>query len=116
MVQPWRRSEKMPITIGSVQFEIKQARPMKHRSPASARKAIYALFVVNGFAFGLWSAHIAVFKQNYQLSNALTIPLFTLALGAILSMPFVGRVLHLIDSSRIAWGGQICYAVMLLLS
>jgi hypothetical protein len=91
MVQPWGRSEKMPITIGSVQLEIKQVRPMKHRSPASARKAIYALFVANGFAFGVWSAHIAVFKQNHQLSNAqLTIPLFTLALGAILSMPFVG--------------------------
>jgi MFS family permease len=114
MVQPRDRSEKMPITIGSVQFEIKQARPMKHRSPASARKAISALFVVNGFAFGVWSAHISVFKQNYQLSNAqLTIPLFTLALGAILSMPFVGRVFHRIDSSRIAWSGQICYAVML---
>jgi MFS family permease len=114
MVQPRSRSEKMPITIGSVQFEIKQARPVKHRSPASARRAISALFVANGFAFGVWSAHIAVFKQNYQLSNVqLTIPLFTLALGAILSMPFVGHVFHRIDSSRIAWSGQICYAVML---
>jgi MFS family permease len=114
MVQPRGRSEKMPITIGSVQFEIEQARPMKQRSAASARKAISALFVANGFAFGVWSAHISVFKQNYQLSNAqLTIPLFTLALGAILSMPFVGRVFHRIDSSRIAWSGQICYAAML---
>jgi hypothetical protein len=45
----------MPITTGSVQFEIEQARPMKHRSPASARRAISALFVANGFAFGVWS-------------------------------------------------------------
>ena len=107
----------MPITIGSVQFtslEGKQARHMKHRSVASARRAVSALFVGNGFAFGVWSAHISVFKQNYQLSNAqLTIPLFTLALGAILSMPVVGRVFHRVDSSRIAWKGQICYAVML---
>jgi len=64
----------------------------------------------------VWSAHISVFKQNYQFSNAqLTIPLFTLALGAILSMPFVGRIFHRIDSSRIAWSGQICYALMLCL-
>jgi MFS family permease len=104
----------MPITIGSVQSEIKQAPPMKQRSTTAARKAISALFVTNGFAFGVWSAHIAVFKQNYQFSNAqLTIPLFTLALGAILSMPFVGRIFHRIDSSRIAWSGQLCYAVML---
>jgi MFS family permease len=87
---------------------------LKHRSAASARRAVSALFVGNGFAFGVWSAHIAVFKQNYQLSNAqLTLPLFTLALGAILAMPVVGRVFHRFDSSAIAWKGQICYAAML---
>jgi predicted MFS family arabinose efflux permease len=87
---------------------------MKHRSTASARRAVSALFVGNGFAFGVWSAHISVFKQAYGLSNAqLTIPLFTLALGAILSMPVVGRVFHRFDSSGIAWKGQICYAVAL---
>jgi MFS family permease len=87
---------------------------LKPRSAASARRAVSALFVGNGFAFGVWSAHIAVFKQNYQLSNAqLTLPLFTLALGAILAMPVVGRVFHRFDSSAIAWKGQICYAAML---
>jgi MFS family permease len=106
----------VPITIASVQFELKQAQAMKRRSPASARKAISALFIANGFAFGVWSAHISVFKQNYQLSNAqLTIPLFTLALGAVLSMPFVGRVFHRIDSSDVASKGQICYAAVLAL-
>jgi MFS family permease len=87
---------------------------MKHGSAASARRAVSALFVGNGFAFGVWSAHISVFKQAYGLSNAqLTIPLFTLALGAILSMPVVGRLFHRFDSSGIAWKGQICYAVAL---
>jgi len=87
---------------------------MKHRSAASARRAVSALMVGNGFAFGVWSAHISVFKQNYGLSNAqLTLPLFTLALGAILTMPVVGRALHLFDSSGIAWKGQICYALVL---
>jgi MFS family permease len=87
---------------------------MKDGSAASARRAVSALFVGNGFAFGVWSAHISVFKQNYELSNAqLTIPLFTLALGAILSMPVVGRVFHRFDSSALAWKGQICYAVAL---
>jgi fucose permease len=87
---------------------------MRYGSAASARRAASALFVGNGFAFGVWSAHISVFKQNYQLSNAqLTIPLFTLALGAILSMPVIGRVFHRLDSSDIIWKGLICYAVML---
>jgi predicted MFS family arabinose efflux permease len=87
---------------------------MKHRSAASARTAVSALFVGNGFAFGVWSAHISVFKQNYGLSNQqLTIPLGTLALGAILSMPVAGRVFHRVDSSGIAWKGQLCYAVAL---
>jgi MFS family permease len=87
---------------------------LKQPSTASARRAVSALFVGNGFAFGVWSAHISVFKQNYQLSNAqLTLPLFTLALGAILAMPIVGRAFHRFDSSAIAWKGQICYAVIL---
>jgi hypothetical protein len=61
-----------------------------------------------------WSAHISVFKQNYQLSNAqLTLPLFTLALGAILAMPVIGSLFNRFDSSAIAWKGQICYAVLL---
>lgn len=85
---------------------------MRHHSATSARRAVSALFVGNGFAFGVWSAHISVFKQSYGLSNAqLTIPLFTLALGAIISMPFVGRQFHRIDSSAIAWQAQICYAI-----
>lgn len=53
MVQPGSGSGKVPITIGSVQFsfsEGKQARYMKHRSAASARRAISALFVANGFS------------------------------------------------------------------
>jgi MFS family permease len=87
---------------------------MKHRSPASARRAVSALMVGNGFAFGVWSAHISVFKQNYGLSNTqLTLPLFTLALGAILTMPLAGRALHRFASSGMAWKGQICYAVLL---
>jgi len=64
---------------------------MNHGSTASARRAVSALFVGNGFVFGVWSAHIAVLKQNYGLSKAqLTIPLFTLALGPIISMPVTG--------------------------
>jgi hypothetical protein len=53
MVQPGSGSGKVPITIGSVQFsffEGKQALYMKPRSAASARRAISALFVANGFS------------------------------------------------------------------
>jgi hypothetical protein len=72
MVQPGSGSGKVPITISSVQFsffEGKQARYMKPRSAASARRAISALFVANGFSvYGRRT--FSVFKQNYQLSNA----------------------------------------------
>jgi MFS family permease len=87
---------------------------MRHSSAASARKAVSAIFVANGFAYGVWSAHISVFKQNYHLSNGqLTIPLFTLALGAILAMPIVGRIFHHFSSAGIAWSGLLCYAGVL---
>jgi MFS family permease len=87
---------------------------MSDRSAASARRAVSALFVSNGFAVGVWSAHVSVFKQNYRLSNAqLTFPLFAVALGAILAMPVVGRVFHRFSSADIVWRAQICYAGLL---
>jgi hypothetical protein len=73
--------------------------------------------VANGFAFGVWPAHISVFKQTINLATlGGRFPQFTLALGAVLTMPFVGRVFHRIDSSAVASKGQICYAAMLSLS
>jgi predicted MFS family arabinose efflux permease len=70
--------------------------------------------VGNGLAFGVWPAHISAFKQIYGLSNAqLTLLLFTLTLGAVLTTRVVGRALHLFDSSGVAWKGQICYALAL---
>jgi hypothetical protein len=86
---------------------------MNHGSTASARRAVSALFVGNGFAFGVWSAHIAVFKQNYGLSNAqLTIPLFTLALGPIISMPVAGDggLFHRRLSQRSMRGNELAAA------
>jgi hypothetical protein len=63
--------------------------------------------VGNGFAFGVWPAHISVFKQNYGLSNVqLTVPLFTLALGAILTVPVVGRAK---SSAGAGSRGRCCY-------
>jgi MFS family permease len=76
--------------------------------------AVSALFAANGFAVGVWAAHISVFKQNYHLSNSqLTIPLFTLALGSVFATPFAGWLFHRFDSSAIACKGQLGYAALL---
>jgi hypothetical protein len=64
---------------------------MRHGSAPSARRAVSALMVGNGLACGVWPAHISAFKQIYGLSKAqLTLLLFTLALGAVLTMRVVG--------------------------
>jgi hypothetical protein len=87
---------------------------MRHGSAPSARRAVSALMVGNGLACGVWPAHISAFKQIYGLSKAqLTLLLFTLTLGAVLTTRVVGRALHLFDSSGVAWKGQICYALVL---
>ena len=58
--------------------------------------ALAVLFLVDGSGFGLWAAHVPVYKQNLQLSNgSLSAVLFCLVGGAIVTMPLMG---HLIDS------------------
>ena len=54
--------------------------------------ALATLFLVDGTGFGLWAAHVPVFKQNLQLTNgALSEVLLCLVGGAILSMPATGH-------------------------
>jgi len=54
--------------------------------------ALATLFLVDGTGFGLWAAHVPVFKQNLQLTNgALSEVLLCLVGGAILSMPAAGH-------------------------
>ena len=64
--------------------------PVQRRlNPASirfARVATYAIFFGDGLGFGVWAGHIAIFKQEFHLTDAqLSVALFAVALGSMLA-------------------------------
>src|ERR1700752_2898622 len=62
--------------------------------PARARFAASLLFLVDGVGFGTWAALIPSFKHKFSLSDAgLSCALLGMVIGALISMPLVGRAI-----------------------
>ena len=58
------------------------------------RTAASFLFLVNGIGFGTWAALIPSIKQKFALTEStLGLVLLTLAMGAMISMSLIGRIL-----------------------
>ncbi|WP_265594781.1 MFS transporter [Haloferula sp. BvORR071] len=59
-----------------------------------SRIAASLLFLLNGIGFGTWAALIPSIKHKFELTeSSLGLVLLTLAIGAMLSMSLIGRVL-----------------------
>jgi MFS family permease len=72
------------------------------------------LFLVDGTGFGLWAAHVPVFKQNLHLGNgALSEVLLSVVGGAILTMPIMGHLIARFGSRTVVRIVAIFYVVML---
>lgn len=72
------------------------------------------LFLADGTGFGLWAAHVPVFKQNLHLSNgALSTVLLSLVGGAIVTMPVTGHLISQFGSRRVVRVISLTYVAML---
>jgi MFS family permease len=72
------------------------------------------LFLVDGTGFGLWAAHVPVFKQNLHLGNgALSEVLLSVVGGAIVTMPIMGHLIARFGSRPIIRIVAILYVAML---
>ncbi|MBE2315586.1 MFS transporter [Solirubrobacter sp. CPCC 204708] len=71
-------------------------------SPESAAvRAVYAAFVVNGFAFASWASRIPQVKAQLELSAAeLGFVLFAIAVGSVVGLPLSGPIIHRFGSRR----------------
>lgn len=59
-----------------------------------SRLAIFIIFAVDGVGFGTWAAFLPTFKASLALSDGgLSIPLFAMVTGSLLTMPVAGRVI-----------------------
>ncbi|GGH02480.1 MFS transporter [Silvibacterium dinghuense] len=80
----------------------------------AAKWALAALFLIDGFGFGLWAVHVPVFKQRLALGNGeLSLVLFGLVLGSIVSMPLVGQLIARIGSRTVARVVALSYGLIL---
>ena len=80
----------------------------------TARFFAALFFAIDGIGFGVWAAHIPVFKDRLQLSSlALSQVLLALVLGSIVTMPLAGRAIAHIGSRRVIWIACTTYILTL---
>jgi MFS family permease len=78
--------------------------------PQKARWATALLFSVDGIGFGVWAAHIPVFKSNLHLSSkSLSEVLLALVIGSIFTMPVAGQAIAHFGSRRVLWVAVSAY-------
>ena len=71
------------------------------RSVRSAKIAVFAVFVLNGFNFANWAARIPALRDDLDLSAAqVGLLLLVGSLGSILALPFVGLVVQRLGAGR----------------
>jgi hypothetical protein len=69
--------------------------------PIKERIATLAVFMANGFGIGAWAVEVPRIKEHLSLSDtSLGIALFAFALGAVVAMPFAGRLAPRLGSGR----------------
>lgn len=82
--------------------------------PQRPKWALATLFLVDGTGFGLWAAHVPVFKQSLQLTTGtLSAVLFCLVGGAILSMPATGHFISRHTSRSVVRVVAVLYVLTL---
>lgn len=76
--------------------------------------SLAVLFLVDGTGFGLWAAHVPVFKQNLHLGNgALSEVLLSLVGGAIVTMPVTGHLIAHYGSRGVIRTIAVLYVIAL---
>jgi len=79
-----------------------------------SRGAIYAMFAVDGVGFGVWASFLPAFKASLGVSDGgLSIPLFAMVVGSLLSMPAAGRVMARRGSRGVVLASGAAYSGIL---
>ncbi len=80
------------------------------------RLAVAAFFFINGFFYGNWTARIPEIQRLLNINNSvLGTLLFTMALGAIIAMPFSGFLTTRFGSKRITQFSGFMFCAMIAL-
>lgn len=75
------------------------------------RLAVQAQFFCSGFTYAIWGIHVPVIKAKFDLSDAvLSLALFAMAGGAMLTMGWVGRLTGRLGSAAVLLRGGLLFA------
>lgn len=86
--------------------------PLAFSTLARARRAVFAVFLVNGLGTGLWAGHIPIVRDGLGLGEAaLGLALLLIALGAMVTMPFAGGLAARFGSRRVTTAAGIAFAL-----
>jgi MFS family permease len=78
------------------------------------RIAVCIFFFVNGFLYGNWTARLPVIQRFYDISNSMLGGLlFTMAVGAVIAMPFTGWLATRFGSKMITQVGGILSCIII---
>ncbi|WP_435010657.1 MFS transporter [Tundrisphaera lichenicola] len=79
-----------------------------------SRRAVLAMFAVDGVGFGAWAAHLPAFKSGLRLSDGgLSVPLFAMVAGSLVAMPMAGRFIATRGSRGVAIASGCFYCSMI---
>ncbi len=66
-----------------------------------ATRAVYAVFILSGFAFASWASRIPQVRDSLELSpRQLGLVLLAMAIGSVISMPLAGLVVARLGAAR----------------
>ena len=81
-----------------------------------ARRAVIAMFILNGALFGIWASRIPAIAETHGLGpGQLGLLLLLLAVGAIIAFPLAGRGADRYGANLITWRVAIAYTITLFL-
>ena len=91
---------------------------MRGPTPAAraGRRAVGALFLINGALIGVWASRIPAITLQYDLSSAmLGVLLLILALGAVIAFPFSGFFMDRVGAGNVTRVTTAAYVLSLVL-
>lgn len=78
------------------------------------RIAVCIFFFVNGFLYGNWTARLPAIQRFYDISNSMLGGLlFTMAVGAVIAMPFAGWLSTRFGSKKVTQIGGIASCIII---
>ena len=88
--------------------------PLPWRGIRTPRRAVSAMFILNGVFFGMWASRVPAIAQIHQLSESmLGLLLLCMCAGAITAFPTTGRLIERHGSAEVTKVVALLYSVAL---